>query len=194
MDRHYDIELEKTLQDILDKTGVEVQKGVIKVQKHDSMNRRWWRRGVFDGTYIWLNPSIFCKNDSDDDRCRTILSNLKHAPIESITDEDIAEWRRWKEEDRINTIHEVVAHEVGHYIHACYFGNRGYYFKTAESCRINYSKKNCRENFADAFEEYINERISDTTSRYQKMKSLMDELKVRITVDHLEPFYKLVVS
>lgn len=77
-----------------------------------------------------------------------------------------------KKEIRWKTHSEVLAHEIGHYIHETVFNNRQIRFPT--DSKSHYAGKNYYENFAECFNDLTFKRILN--SRTKKMISLLTDI------------------
>ncbi|GCD12592.1 hypothetical protein [Clostridium tagluense] len=70
---------------------------------------------------------------------------------------------------------KTVIHEIGHYIHDVYFNNKEIRFNSIGKSRR--AEKNCYENFAECFLQFINGRWADL-KRVEKMNELLKGLKL----------------
>ena len=108
MDRGYDIEIQKTLDKIKEKTGVEVPR-IIRVCNISHFDKKTIVNGIYFGKgCIVLNPRLFYEREMTDEEITKFLSDIGY---KGITNEDIFRFRAVRTKTRIDDIHSVVAHE-----------------------------------------------------------------------------------
>lgn len=153
------------------RTGFTIEKDRIflkDISYMDSPRRLTVCCGYFYGSDIYISLSIF----SYINRAYTVRMLAIHNPTLKRTRDTIEKYYATNvEEGRKDALFTVV-HEVGHLIHGYYFGFKGKNIPKQERTR-NYKTNNPKENFADAFAEYVLDLIPHDSARYKRMESLI---------------------
>ncbi len=179
--------LEKELQNCLfiikQRTGVSIPVTTFQFQETKIMKKKWTVNGEYNplGTVISLRPSLGSLYDyrqkEDREKCKKILCNIMmdYKRVDEISDVEVKMYIQNTNNYSISEFKRVVYHECGHYIHDKYFHNKPMRLPTEDS--REYAKKNAKENFAVAFEEYMTDKLDKSSKRYQKMEDIIYELR-----------------
>lgn len=135
-------EIKIAIDKVFEKTGIIVPEELFKVED----NPRFIKHPNYNGFYEWygniyIRPSLFVPVDNN------------------------------RETHRVDTLYEVIYHEIGHWIHNLYFDNKGMYIRG----RGGYARKNALENFACAFSSYMRECLGVNSRRYKRMNYILTE-------------------
>lgn len=152
----------KALNMIFERTGIQFNEDNVIIEMTDVFKtHKLWNGYYSYGDYVYIHPSLF-----------NIEEKIAQQPFWSL-DIPKEEYIRIKKEMLLNTAIEVIAHEIGHWVHHKYFDDKGMYICDA---RGKLAKKNARENFAVAFQQYVQKTIPDNSKRYQRMQAIIAKI------------------
>ena len=167
-------EIKIAINKVFEKTGIIVPEELFKVED----NPRFIKHPTYNGFYEWygniyLRPSLFIPIDKEE-KFAEHKAGGGVTWLRDTSDEGYWNYLNDMEKSRVDTLYEVIYHEIGHWVHNLYFDNRGMYIRG----RGGYARKNALENFACAFSSYMRECLGVNSKRYKRMNYiLMEELK-----------------
>lgn len=154
--------IKEALNAVYEKTGIMFSRENIIIVMTDEFRKNPFYNGYYAyGTKIYIRPSLF---EIDEEKFRQIFQNIKD--VYSMTED---EFIKIKISQSLSLIKEVIIHEIGHWVHELYFGSKGMHIGEAGG----YARKNAKENFAVAFQQYVEETLPAHNKRYQKMHKIL---------------------
>lgn len=173
------IEIQNAISLIKEKTGISIPDNIFIIGLTDRMKDTWYSMGEYIAfaEKIYLRPSLLTPiTESDYNEYEQMLNDPAHSMgSEKMTKEQVVEFMSRKEAERKKNVIRVIVHECGHYVHYKYFGGQGMNIPRDTKVRSN-SMKNARENFADAFTDYVLELVPADSKRYIKMVELLNNV------------------
>ena len=174
-------DIQAALDIIYEKTHIPFDIKNVIIEQNMSKREHW--SGCYrHGTKIYLNPKIF--KPLDEAKLREqfrendylhIICNKEGKLVRQTEDEYIAS----KVQERFDDILEVISHEIGHYVHNVYFNNMSMYLRG----RTRYARKNKYENFAVAFQQYVQNRLIHHSKRYIKIDHII-QVQLKETIKY----------
>lgn len=153
----------KALDMIFERTGIQFNENNVIVEMTDVFKKHKLWNGYYSyGDHVYIHPSLF---------------NIEEQAVwQPFWQSDIPkeEYIRIKKEMLLNTAIEVITHEIGHWVHYKYFNNKGMHICGASG---KLARKNARENFAVAFQQYVQKTLPDHNKRYQRMQTILSKIE-----------------
>lgn len=172
-------EIQSALDLIYEKTGIvfDPKNVVVEMTPEFQRNKRW--AGYYAHGYkVYIRPSLF--EPIDEEKSRQFYR--EHDYVHHICNKD-GVWVHQTEDDyiadkeniRLRNIQEVIIHEIGHWVHNHYFYCKPMYIRGRGR---GHASRNGAENFATAFQQYIQKTIFTCSLRYKRMETILTkELK-----------------
>lgn len=161
---------------IKQKTNLEIPLNIIDVERMVSKNTRipMIRDGYFNAAEnkIRLNPSLIKPYMLSNDFKELVVKLRNNIPLQNEKELNLI-YHSMNNSNFLDAL-SVIIHEYGHWIHYTYYYNQSFRIPISFSTRPAYAKRNPRENFAVAFEEYILDLIPVTSKRYIKIKNIIE--------------------
>lgn len=161
---------------VFEKTGIIVPPSIFDVRDDAFFHsRRGKQTAIVNGFYrlngIVIRPDVFAPfnlevalrwfNEIGDNLVTDKNGRLKR--------ETKTEYLSRMEEKHLYDIREVIVHEIGHWVHDNYWGYKPMYIQN----RGGYARKNQKENFAVAFQQYVMDAVPKFSPRYKKMEEII---------------------
>lgn len=152
----------KALDMIFERTGIQFNENNVIIEMTDIFKKhRMWNGYYSYGDCVYIHPSLF-----------NVEEQAVWQPFWQ-PDMPKEEYIRIKKEMLLNTAIEVIAHEIGHWVHYHYFDNKGMHICGAGG---KLARKNARENFAVAFQQYVQQTLPAHNKRYQRMRTILSKI------------------